>query len=139
MDFESGALAKSVGWNILRPEAVESICMLYRITNDTMYQDWGWQIFQAFEKYSKVRICASQPRGACVIVAARSMGNLHGHWEPDSRQHFTRQLQPCLQLSAACHLRRDASLYTRINSKACPGALQLRFVSCRWLGEDIVD
>lgn len=54
VDFSLGALAKGVGWNILRPEALESICMLYRITNDTIYRDWGWQIFQAFERYSKV-------------------------------------------------------------------------------------
>ncbi len=56
VDFQSGALSKGVGWNILRPEALESICMLYRITNDTVYRDWGWQIFQAFEKYSKVSL-----------------------------------------------------------------------------------
>ena len=43
-----------MGYNILRPEALESICMLYRITNDTIYRDWGWQIFEAFDKYSKV-------------------------------------------------------------------------------------
>ena len=54
VDFSTGALQKGVGYNILRPEAVEAICMLYRITNDTIYRDWGWQIFEAFDKYSKV-------------------------------------------------------------------------------------
>ena len=54
MEFSTGALQKGVGYNILRPEAVEAICMLYRITNDTTYRDWGWQIFEAFNKYSKV-------------------------------------------------------------------------------------
>ncbi len=54
VDFSTGALQKGVGYNILRPEAVESICMLYRITNDTIYREWGWQMFQAFEQYSKV-------------------------------------------------------------------------------------
>ena len=65
VDFQLGALSKSVGWNILRPEAVESICMLHRITNDTLYQDWGWQIFQAFEKYSKVSTESSLYPGNC--------------------------------------------------------------------------
>ena len=54
VDFSAGTLQKGVGYNILRPEAVEAICMLYRITNDTIYRDWGWQIFEAFDKYSKV-------------------------------------------------------------------------------------
>lgn len=54
MDFSSGSLQKGMGYNILRPEAIESICMLHRITNDTIYRDWGWQMFQAFEKYAKV-------------------------------------------------------------------------------------
>lgn len=45
------------GWgryNILRPEVVESIFMLWRITGDKQYQEWGWTIFQAFQKWAKV-------------------------------------------------------------------------------------
>lgn len=40
--------------NLLRPETVESLFILYRITEDPKYQEWGWQIFEAFEKYTKV-------------------------------------------------------------------------------------
>jgi len=40
--------------SILRPEAVESLFYLFRITGDTVYQDWGWQIAQAFERHAKV-------------------------------------------------------------------------------------
>lgn len=40
--------------NLLRPETVESLFILYRITGDTRYQDYGWKIFQAFEKYTKI-------------------------------------------------------------------------------------
>ena len=47
-------MSKVTGYNILRPEVVESIFMLYRTTNDTLYRDMGWSIFQAFETYSKV-------------------------------------------------------------------------------------
>lgn len=39
--------------NLLRPETLESLFVLYRITGDKKYQDWGWQIFQAIEKYTK--------------------------------------------------------------------------------------
>ncbi|KAJ1954531.1 hypothetical protein GGI12_005770 [Dipsacomyces acuminosporus] len=37
----------------LRPETVESIFVLYRVTGDPMYQDWGWEIFTAIEKYTR--------------------------------------------------------------------------------------
>ncbi|KAK6627690.1 hypothetical protein RUM44_010169 [Polyplax serrata] len=40
--------------NLLRPEFVESLWVMYQITGNTTYQDWGWQIFQGFERYTKV-------------------------------------------------------------------------------------
>nr|CAD7437405.1 unnamed protein product [Timema bartmani] len=40
--------------NLLRPELVESLWYMYQLTGNHTYQDWGWQIFQAFEKYAKV-------------------------------------------------------------------------------------
>ncbi|KAG6763322.1 hypothetical protein POTOM_030736 [Populus tomentosa] len=46
----------SVGtsWNILRPETVESLFYLWRLTGNRTYQEWGWNIFQAFEKNSRI-------------------------------------------------------------------------------------
>eukprot|EP00884_Botryococcus_braunii_P011514 jgi/Botrbrau1/20363/Bobra.0006s0028.1 len=41
-------------YNILRPEVVESIFMMSRITGDPQYKEWGWTIFQAFQKWAKV-------------------------------------------------------------------------------------
>ena len=40
--------------NLLRPETVESLFVLHQVTGDPQYQDWGWHIFRAFEKFSKV-------------------------------------------------------------------------------------
>eukprot|EP00250_Pteridium_aquilinum_P012694 c20880_g1_i1 orf=430-2277(+) len=40
-------------WNIMRPETVESLMYLWRTTGDNIYRDWGWDIFQAFEKQSR--------------------------------------------------------------------------------------
>ncbi|XP_059665383.1 mannosyl-oligosaccharide 1,2-alpha-mannosidase MNS3 [Cornus florida] len=40
--------------NLLRPETVESLFVLYRITEDPKYREWGWEIFEAFEKYTKI-------------------------------------------------------------------------------------
>eukprot|EP00096_Caligus_rogercresseyi_P002186 TRINITY_DN1417_c0_g1_i7.p1 TRINITY_DN1417_c0_g1~~TRINITY_DN1417_c0_g1_i7.p1 ORF type:complete len:421 (+),score=118.63 TRINITY_DN1417_c0_g1_i7:214-1476(+) len=38
---------------LLRPETVESLWYMYYMTKDPIYQDWGWEIFQGIEKYTK--------------------------------------------------------------------------------------
>lgn len=40
--------------NLLRPEALEAIFLMHRVTGDPKYREWGWKIFQAFEKYTRV-------------------------------------------------------------------------------------
>lgn len=46
---------------ILRPETVESYFVLYWLTKDTKYQDWGWEAFQAMEKHCRT------PDGYCGV------------------------------------------------------------------------
>ncbi|PKA51372.1 Mannosyl-oligosaccharide 1,2-alpha-mannosidase MNS2 [Apostasia shenzhenica] len=41
-------------WNILRPETIESLMYLWRLTGNKTYKEWGWNIFQAFEKNSRI-------------------------------------------------------------------------------------
>ncbi|OLY84010.1 Endoplasmic reticulum mannosyl-oligosaccharide 1,2-alpha-mannosidase [Smittium mucronatum] len=38
---------------LLRPETVESLMVLYRITKDEKYREMGWNIFQSIEKFTK--------------------------------------------------------------------------------------
>ncbi|CAD6892129.1 unnamed protein product [Tilletia controversa] len=40
--------------NILRPETVESLFIAFQLTGDEKYREWGWEMFQAFEKHCKV-------------------------------------------------------------------------------------
>lgn len=44
---------------ILRPEAIESVFYMYRITGDRSWQDKGWKMFQAIEKHTKTTIAHS--------------------------------------------------------------------------------
>ncbi|KAJ8286518.1 hypothetical protein GJAV_G00040080 [Gymnothorax javanicus] len=60
--------------NLLRPETVESLFYLYRLTGDRKYQDWGWNIFQSFNKYTRV------PSGGYT-----SIGNVRDPENPKSR------------------------------------------------------
>lgn len=41
--------------NLLRPETVESLFYMWYLTENPKYRDWGWEIFQAFDKYSKTK------------------------------------------------------------------------------------
>ncbi|KAK0177418.1 hypothetical protein PV328_001474 [Microctonus aethiopoides] len=41
--------------NLLRPEFIESLYYMWYFTGNKTYQDWGWQIFQGFEKHAKVQ------------------------------------------------------------------------------------
>ncbi|KAJ3315345.1 hypothetical protein HDV04_003738 [Boothiomyces sp. JEL0838] len=50
-DFEIHALDAH---NLLRPETVESLFILYRVTGKTIYREWGYSIYRSFEKYCKV-------------------------------------------------------------------------------------
>jgi hypothetical protein len=40
--------------NHLRPEFIESLYYFYAFTGNNTYQEMGWKIFEAFEKYAKV-------------------------------------------------------------------------------------
>ncbi len=40
----------------LRPETVESLFILHKITGDPIYREWGWEIFQSIEKYCRTDI-----------------------------------------------------------------------------------
>eukprot|EP00003_Mantamonas_plastica_P029280 TRINITY_DN68_c2_g1_i1.p1 TRINITY_DN68_c2_g1~~TRINITY_DN68_c2_g1_i1.p1 ORF type:complete len:158 (-),score=35.20 TRINITY_DN68_c2_g1_i1:239-712(-) len=35
---------------LLRPETIESMFVLYRMTGDSVYQEWGWEVFQSLVK-----------------------------------------------------------------------------------------
>ncbi|OCH89742.1 glycoside hydrolase [Obba rivulosa] len=39
---------------ILRPETVESLFIAYRLTGNPRYRQYGWDIFEAIEKYCKI-------------------------------------------------------------------------------------
>ena len=40
---------------MLRPETVESYFIMWRITHDEKYRDWGWEVIEALDKYCKTK------------------------------------------------------------------------------------
>ena len=64
--------------NLLRPETVESLFVLWWVTGDEKYRDWGWHIFVAFE-----RLCRLQDGGYSGLkdVTDRHGGGHNGKME----------------------------------------------------------
>lgn len=40
--------------NLQRPETVESLFYMWRITGDEMYRNWGWEMFESFVEHTAV-------------------------------------------------------------------------------------
>ena len=47
------AISERDAFSLLRPETVESLYIMWMVTNDEQYRIWGWDIFQAFRKYAR--------------------------------------------------------------------------------------
>jgi mannosyl-oligosaccharide alpha-1,2-mannosidase len=55
IDERTGNIIPRVKRYILRPETIESLFVLYRVTEDEKYREYGWQIFEAIERHCKVQ------------------------------------------------------------------------------------
>jgi len=54
-DWRSDYIIKPMdAHNLQRPETVESLFYMWRITGDNVYREWGWEMFKSFVKYSAV-------------------------------------------------------------------------------------
>ncbi|ETW78797.1 glycoside hydrolase family 47 protein [Heterobasidion irregulare TC 32-1] len=49
-----GARAGKAGW-LLRPEAVESFYVMWRVTGERKWRERGWEVFEAVQREAKVR------------------------------------------------------------------------------------
>ena len=51
--IEAKALKSAEKYYILRPEVIESYFVLWRLTHDPRYRQWGWEAAQALEKHCR--------------------------------------------------------------------------------------
>lgn len=57
--IEAKALKSSEKYYILRPEVIESYFIMWRLTKDPKYREWGWQAVQV-SKISEMLIAEKQ-------------------------------------------------------------------------------
>ncbi|KAL8853169.1 MAG: hypothetical protein Q9221_002051 [Calogaya cf. arnoldii] len=72
---------------ILRPEAIESIFIFYRMTGEKKYQDAAWRMFTAIEKYTRTDIA----NAAIDDVTAETPGKddrMESFWLAETLKYF---------------------------------------------------
>ncbi|KAI2622485.1 glycoside hydrolase family 47 protein [Hypoxylon sp. NC1633] len=75
--------------NLQRPETVESLFMMWRITEDPQYRHMGWEIFKAFEKHTK----ASDAQGYASLNNVNSIpppqrDNMESFWLAETLKYL---------------------------------------------------
>ncbi|KAF3940280.1 hypothetical protein ABW19_dt0209858 [Dactylella cylindrospora] len=74
--------------NLQRPETVESLFLMYRMTGDEMYREWGWKIFKAFVKHSAVDGGGFTSLSSVLKVPAPQRDNMESFWLAETLKYF---------------------------------------------------
>lgn len=74
---------------ILRPEAIESIFVLYRITGDLKLQDMAWEMFQSIEQATKTDIAHAALKDVRQSEDEREhLDNMESFWTAETLKYF---------------------------------------------------
>lgn len=75
--------------NLQRPETVESLFYMWRITGDRRYRDWGWEMFKSFMKHTAV------PEGGgftslsnANVIPPTTRDNMESFWLAETLKYF---------------------------------------------------
>ncbi|KAK0895989.1 mannosyl-oligosaccharide alpha-1,2-mannosidase [Friedmanniomyces endolithicus] len=75
--------------NLQRPETVESLFYMWRITGDTKYRDWGWKMFEAFMKHTAVLDGSGYSSISSVnILPPPLKDNMESFWLAETLKYF---------------------------------------------------
>lgn len=73
---------------ILRPEAIESIFIMYRITGKEEYQEIAWRMFQAITKSTQTELAASAIRDVTVTGETEKLNSMESFWLAETLKYF---------------------------------------------------
>ena len=76
---------------ILRPEAIESVFLMYRITGDKKWQEAAWRMFQAVEKVSRTDVAACAIWDITVEpedLGPQKMDSMESFWLAETLKYF---------------------------------------------------
>ncbi|KAK6535934.1 mannosyl-oligosaccharide alpha-1,2-mannosidase [Arthrobotrys megalospora] len=74
--------------NLQRPETVESLFLMWRMTGDEIYREWGWKIFKAFMKHSAVGGGGFTSLDTVLRVPPGQRDNMESFWLAETLKYF---------------------------------------------------
>ncbi|KAF3034684.1 mannosyl-oligosaccharide alpha-1,2-mannosidase [Didymella heteroderae] len=75
--------------NLQRPETVESLFYMWRITGDEMYREWGWEMFSAFANHTRIEGGGGYTSVNDVTkVPPPSRDNMESFWLAETLKYF---------------------------------------------------
>ncbi|KAL8924653.1 MAG: hypothetical protein Q9208_003968 [Pyrenodesmia sp. 3 TL-2023] len=75
--------------NLQRPETVETLFYMWRITGDDMYRNWGWEMFNSFVNYTRVEGDAGFTSLSTVLeVPPGTRDNMESFWLAETLKYF---------------------------------------------------
>lgn len=74
--------------NFLRPEVAEALFYLHRATGDPIYREWGWNMFRAYEKHSKVASGGYQCLADVDSASPRGTDKMESFWMAETMKYF---------------------------------------------------
>ncbi|KAF3916813.1 hypothetical protein ABW20_dc0108935 [Dactylellina cionopaga] len=74
--------------NLQRPETVESLFLMWRMTGDEIYREWGWKIFKAFVKYCTVEGGGFTSLDTVLKVPPSQRDNMESFWLAETLKYF---------------------------------------------------
>jgi mannosyl-oligosaccharide alpha-1,2-mannosidase len=75
------------GRYVLRPEAIESIFYMYRITGEAKYQDIAWEMFQAISKHTRTDF-ANAAIGDVMKTPVEKYDSMESFWLAETLKYF---------------------------------------------------
>lgn len=73
---------------ILRPEAIESVFIMYRLTGDSKWMDKAWNMFEAIEKNTRTGIAAASIRNVMNTDDAYHSDSMESFWLAETLKYF---------------------------------------------------
>jgi len=76
--------------NLQRPETVESLFYMWRITGDVRYREWGWDMFKSFMNYTAVEGGAGgfTSLSKANVIPPVTMDNMESFWLAETLKYF---------------------------------------------------
>ncbi|KAF2105257.1 mannosyl-oligosaccharide 1,2-alpha-mannosidase [Lophiotrema nucula] len=75
--------------NLQRPETVESLFYMWRITGDEQYRSWGWDMFESFVKHTLVENSGGFTSVSDVrTIPPPSRDNMESFWLAETLKYF---------------------------------------------------